>query len=119
MVNRFGEMTVASPIRLDRSGEESGWSEIDRDGSRGRLQAVRPARSTHLLAPRLPGQASMAACKGVCSKTNRFRRATPHRNFAYDYEAYGEITRNLSRLVDAGHVRPAMKLCLELMRKGS
>ena len=40
-------------------------------------------------------------------------------NFAYDYEAYGEVKRNLSRLIDSGQRRLAMELSLELMKRGS
>ena len=40
-------------------------------------------------------------------------------NFAYDYEAYGEVKRNLGRLIDAGQLRPAMQLALGLMKQGS
>jgi hypothetical protein len=42
-----------------------------------------------------------------------------NRNFAYDYEAYGEVKRNLGRLIDAGQLRLAMQLALELMKQGS
>ena len=37
----------------------------------------------------------------------------------YDYEAYHEVKRNLGRLVTLGQLRPAMELCLELMKQGS
>jgi hypothetical protein len=40
-------------------------------------------------------------------------------NFDYDYEAYEEVKRNLSRLIDRGEVRPGMELSLELMDQGS
>lgn len=42
-----------------------------------------------------------------------------NRNFSYDYDAYSEVKRNLSRLIDLGQWQPAMKLSLELMDKGS
>ena len=42
-----------------------------------------------------------------------------NRNFDYDYEAYGEVKRNLGRLIDAGQLRLAMQLALELMKQGS
>ena len=42
-----------------------------------------------------------------------------NRNFAYDYEAYAEVKRNLSRLIEAGQWRQAMDLSLELMKQGS
>jgi uncharacterized Zn finger protein len=40
-------------------------------------------------------------------------------NFEYDYEAYAEVKRNLSRLIEAGQWREAMDLALELMKQGS
>ena len=42
-----------------------------------------------------------------------------NRNFDYDYEAYAEVKRNLSRLIEAGQWRQAMDLSLELMKQGS
>jgi uncharacterized Zn finger protein len=42
-----------------------------------------------------------------------------NRNFDYDYEAYSEVKRNLSRLIDSGQLRLAMELSLELMKQGS
>lgn len=40
-------------------------------------------------------------------------------NFDYDYAAYGEVKRNLGRLVDLGQLRLAMELSRELMDQGS
>ena len=40
-------------------------------------------------------------------------------NFSYDYEAYLTVQRNLHRLIEMGHLRPAMELSLELMDQGS
>jgi hypothetical protein len=40
-------------------------------------------------------------------------------NFAYDYEAYGEVKRNLGRLIASGQLWRAMQLTLELMKQGS
>jgi hypothetical protein len=42
-----------------------------------------------------------------------------NRNFDYDYDAYGEVQRNLGRLIDSGQLRLAMPLALELMKQGS
>jgi hypothetical protein len=42
-----------------------------------------------------------------------------NRNFAYDYEAYAEVKRNLGRLIASGQPRLAMQLALELMKHGS
>jgi hypothetical protein len=48
-----------------------------------------------------------------------FDKRDINRNFAYDYEAYGEVKRNLGRLIDSGQLRLAMQLALELMKQGS
>lgn len=40
-------------------------------------------------------------------------------NFDYDYGAYGEVKRNLGRLVALGQLRLAMELSRELMDQGS
>lgn len=42
-----------------------------------------------------------------------------NRNFAYDHAAYGEVKRNLNRLIETGQLRQAMTLALELMKRGS
>jgi uncharacterized Zn finger protein len=42
-----------------------------------------------------------------------------NRNFDYDYEAYHEVKRNLSRLIASRQLRLAMQLALELMKQGS
>lgn len=42
-----------------------------------------------------------------------------NRNFAYDHATYGEVKRNLRRLIETGELRPAMTLALELMKRGS
>ena len=42
-----------------------------------------------------------------------------NRNFDYDYEAYNEVERNLRRRIEAGQLRLAMELALELMKDGS
>ena len=47
------------------------------------------------------------------------RKHTINYNFDYDHDAYEEVERNLRRLVEEGHLRPAMELSLELMDKGS
>jgi hypothetical protein len=41
-----------------------------------------------------------------------------NRNFAYHYEAYGEVERSLGRLIDAGQLRQAMQLALGLNNPG-
>ena len=42
-----------------------------------------------------------------------------NRNFAYDHAAYGEVKRNLGRLIGSGQLRLAMTLAAELMKRGS
>jgi len=42
-----------------------------------------------------------------------------NRNFSYDYEAYSEVKRNLSRLIELGQLKTAMELSLDLMKEGS
>jgi hypothetical protein len=48
-----------------------------------------------------------------------FDRRDINRNFAYDYEAYEEVKRNLGLLIDARQLPLAMRLALEVMKQGS
>jgi hypothetical protein len=48
-----------------------------------------------------------------------FDKRDINHNFDYDYEAYAEVKRNLGRLIDSGHLQPAMQLALELMDAAS
>jgi hypothetical protein len=61
----------------------------------------------------------VAATRQAIADATAFDERDINRNFAYDYEAYGEVKRNLGRLIDAGQVRQAMQLALELMKQGS
>ncbi len=61
----------------------------------------------------------VAATRQAIADATAFDRRDINRNFAYDYEAYQEVKRNLARLMDAGQLRPAMQLALELMKQGS
>jgi uncharacterized Zn finger protein len=61
----------------------------------------------------------VAATQQAIADATAFDERDINRNFAYDYEAYQEIKRNLGRLTDAGQLRPAMQLALELMKQGS
>jgi hypothetical protein len=61
----------------------------------------------------------VAATRQAIADATAFDPRDINRNFAYDYAAYEEIRRNLGRLVDAGHLREAMRLALELMEHGS
>jgi uncharacterized Zn finger protein len=67
-----------------------------------------------------------ATADELCTNTRQdiadathFDKRDLNRNFAYDYEAYAEVKRNLGRLLEAGHWRQAMDLALELMKQGS
>src|SRR5215475_13492547 len=61
----------------------------------------------------------VAATHQAIADATAFDRRDININFAYDYEAYGEVKRNLGRLIDAGQLRPAMQLALEMMKRGS
>lgn len=61
----------------------------------------------------------VAATRQAIADATNFDERDINRNFSYDYEAYGEVKRNLSRLIDAGELPLAMQLSLELMKHGS
>jgi hypothetical protein len=60
-----------------------------------------------------------AATRQAITDATYFDRRDINRNFAYDYAAYGEVNRNLGRLIAGGQMRLAMTLALELMQHGS
>lgn len=60
-----------------------------------------------------------AATRHAIADATDFDERDINRNFDYDDEAYGEVKRNLARLVDQGELRLAMDLSLELMKQGS
>jgi uncharacterized Zn finger protein len=60
-----------------------------------------------------------AATRHAIADATDFDERDINRNFDYDYEAYGEVKRNLARLIDQGELRLAMDLSLELMKEGS
>jgi hypothetical protein len=60
-----------------------------------------------------------AATRQAIADATDFDERDINRNFDYDYEAYGEVKRNLSRLIHLGELRLAMELSLELMKQGS
>ena len=66
-----------------------------------------------------PPKELVVATRQAIADATDFDERDINRNFSYDYAAYSEVKRNLSRLMDLGHLRPAMKLSLELMEKGS
>jgi len=61
----------------------------------------------------------VAATHQAIADATAFDRRDINRNFAYDYAAYEEVKRNLGRLIDAGQLRLALQLALELMKQGS
>jgi len=75
------------------------------------------------LAERIDLEASpqelVAATRQAIVDATDFDERDANRNFDYDYRAYGEVKRNLGRLIDQGELRLAMELSLELMKQGS
>ena len=61
----------------------------------------------------------VAATRQAIADATDFDERDINRNFDYDDEAYGEVKRNLGRLIGSGQLRPAMPLALELMKRGS
>jgi hypothetical protein len=61
----------------------------------------------------------VAATRQAIADATAFDKRDINRNFAYDYEAYGEVKRNLGRLIASGQLRLAMQLGLDLMKRGS
>lgn len=61
----------------------------------------------------------VAATRLAIADATDFDERQINRNFDYDDEAYGEVKRNLGRLIDSGQLRLAMELSLELMKQGS
>jgi hypothetical protein len=61
----------------------------------------------------------VAATRQAIADATGFDKRDINRNFAYDHQAYGEVRRNLGRLIGAGQLRLAMPLALELMKRGS
>jgi uncharacterized Zn finger protein len=61
----------------------------------------------------------MAETRQAIADATAFDERDINRNFSYDYEAYEEVKRNLTRLVGMGQLRLAMELSLELMDQGS
>lgn len=61
----------------------------------------------------------VAATHQAIADATAFDERDINRNFAYDYEAYHEVKRNLGRLIGSGQLQLAMRLALELMKQGS
>ena len=66
-----------------------------------------------------PPQELATATRQAIADATDFDERDINRNFDYDYEAYGEVKRNLGRLIELGELRLAMELSLELMKQGS
>src|SRR5215468_5288917 len=52
----------------------------------------------------------VAATRQAIADATAFDERDSNRNFAYAYDAYQAVKRNLGRLIDAGQLRPAMQL---------
>ena len=61
----------------------------------------------------------IASTRQAIAEATDFDERDINRNFAIDYDAYGEVKRNLDRLIKLGQMHPAMELSLELMKRGS
>lgn len=61
----------------------------------------------------------IAATRRAIADATEFDPREINHNFSFDYQAYDEVKRNLSRLIALGQLRPVMELALELMRDGS
>jgi hypothetical protein len=61
----------------------------------------------------------VAATQQAIADATAFDERDINRNFAYDYEAYQEVKRDLGRLIGLGQLQLAMRLALELMKQGS
>lgn len=61
----------------------------------------------------------VAATRHAIANATEFDEREINRNFSYDYEAHGEVKRNLSRLIDLKQLQSAMELALQLMREGT
>jgi hypothetical protein len=66
-----------------------------------------------------PPQELAAATRRAIADATDFDERDANRNFSYDYEAYGEVRRNLTRLINLGELPLTMELSLELMKQGS
>lgn len=61
----------------------------------------------------------VAATYQAIADATHFDKRDINRNFAYDYEAYHEVKRNLGHLIAGGELRQTLVLALELMKQGS
>jgi len=63
--------------------------------------------------------ALIAATRQAIAGATAFDPRDINRNFDYDADAYRDVGRDLGRLIDAGQLRVAMQLAMELMKRGS
>jgi hypothetical protein len=61
----------------------------------------------------------IAATRQAIADATHFDKRDINHNFAYDYQAYDEVKRNLGRLIASGQWKQALSLALELMESGS
>jgi hypothetical protein len=61
----------------------------------------------------------IAATRQAIADATHFDKRDINHNFAYDYQAYDEVKRNLGRLIASGQWNQALSLALELMESGS
>ncbi len=66
-----------------------------------------------------PPEELVGATRQAIANATDFDERDMNHNFDYDYEAYSEVRRNLSRLLDLDQLPFAMELALELMEEGS
>ena len=66
-----------------------------------------------------PGGELVIATRQAIADATDFDEREINYNFSYDYQAYEEVKRNFTRLVELGQWSSVMELSLELMRKGS
>ena len=66
-----------------------------------------------------PGEERVIATRQAIADATDFDERDINYNFSYDYQAYEEVKRNFTRLVELGQWSSVMELSLELMRKGS
>ena len=66
-----------------------------------------------------PPKELVAATRQAITDATDFDERDANHNFDYDDDAYSEVKRNLSRLLDMDQLPSAMELALELMKDGS
>ncbi len=67
----------------------------------------------------IPPEELLVVTRQAIADATAFDERDINYNFSYDDDAYREVQQNLHRLIELGHLRPAMELSLELMAKGS